>query len=166
MPLKLLGSSSVLHEQITCTFSSLDSLSAVLCSCGDFLTLIIRERSPASASSRTMFSSLSSIKDAWYFITLGWFNCCGGKKKSKTLRLEGRKKKQIQDMLVTLVTLRDSTVTLPNSTLKVETASFSCKRRFTIIRLFQFISKQHYQLIIRGSCRKLCNPLYFQHQLK
>lgn len=47
------------------------------------LTLIIRERSPASASSRTMFSSLSSINDAWYFITLGWFNCCKGGKKKK-----------------------------------------------------------------------------------
>lgn len=48
-------------------------------------TLIIRERSPASASSRTMFSSLSSMKDAWYLITLGWFNCCWrGRKKTHT----------------------------------------------------------------------------------
>ena len=38
--------------------------------------LIILDKSPASASSKTMFSSFSSIKDARYLITFGWFNCC------------------------------------------------------------------------------------------
>ena len=37
--------------------------------------LIILERSPASANSRTMFSSLSSMKEARYLITFGWFSC-------------------------------------------------------------------------------------------
>ncbi len=40
-----------------------------------YFTLIILERSPASANSNTMFSSLSSMNDAKYFITLGWFSC-------------------------------------------------------------------------------------------
>lgn len=40
------------------------------------LTLIICERSPASASSRTMFSSLSSINESKYLMMLGWFSCC------------------------------------------------------------------------------------------
>ena len=42
----------------------------------DFLkNLIIRPRSPASASSRTIFSSLFSINDARYWITLSWLSC-------------------------------------------------------------------------------------------
>lgn len=85
-----------------------------VCCCGDFLTLIIRERSPASASSRTMFSSLSSIKDAWYFITLGWFNCCGREEKKKRTEMCDRKKKRTEDMLVTLASM----VTLPNPKVK------------------------------------------------
>lgn len=40
------------------------------------LTLIICERSPASASSSTMFSSLSSINESKYLMMLGWFSCC------------------------------------------------------------------------------------------
>lgn len=46
---------------------------------GHVLTLIIWERSPASASSRTMLSSLSSIKESKYLIMLGWFSCCRGR---------------------------------------------------------------------------------------
>ena len=42
--------------------------------------LIIFARSPASANSRTIFSSLSSIKEAKYFITFGWSNCCQSKR--------------------------------------------------------------------------------------
>ena len=37
--------------------------------------LIILAKSPASASSRTIFNSLSSINEAKYLITLGWSNC-------------------------------------------------------------------------------------------
>ena len=37
--------------------------------------LIILDRSPASASSNTMFNSLSSMKEARYLITFGWFSC-------------------------------------------------------------------------------------------
>lgn len=61
----------------------------------ELLTLIIRDRSPASASSSTMFSSLSSIKDAWYLITLGWFNCCEGKEK----RQERKNRRCVGDSL-------------------------------------------------------------------
>lgn len=43
------------------------------------LTLIIWDRSPASASSRTMLSSLSSMKESKYLIMLGWFSCCRGR---------------------------------------------------------------------------------------
>lgn len=43
---------------------------------GGILTLIICERSPASASSSTMLSSLSSMNESKYLITLGWFSCC------------------------------------------------------------------------------------------
>ena len=46
------------------------------------LTLIMRCRSPASASSRTMFSSLFSMKDAKYLITFGWFSCCNTQHKT------------------------------------------------------------------------------------
>ena len=38
--------------------------------------LIMRERSPASASSSTMLSSFSSMKEARYLITFGWSSCC------------------------------------------------------------------------------------------
>ena len=37
--------------------------------------LIILARSPASASSSTMLSSLSSINEAKYLMTLGWSSC-------------------------------------------------------------------------------------------
>lgn len=40
------------------------------------LTLIIWERSPASASSSTMFSSLSSMNESKYLMMFGWFSCC------------------------------------------------------------------------------------------
>ena len=43
--------------------------------------LIILDKSPASASSKTIFSSFSSINDARYLITFGWFNCCNDKSK-------------------------------------------------------------------------------------
>lgn len=45
------------------------------------LTLIICERSPASASSSTMFSSLSSINESKYLMMLGWFSCCPTRKR-------------------------------------------------------------------------------------
>lgn len=45
------------------------------------LTLIICERSPASASSSTMFSSLSSINESKYLMMLGWFSCCPKREK-------------------------------------------------------------------------------------
>lgn len=54
-----------------------------LCGSIKYLTLIIRERSPASASSNTMFSSFSSINDAWYLITFGWFSCCTSERNSE-----------------------------------------------------------------------------------
>ncbi len=38
--------------------------------------LIILARSPASASSSTMLSSLSCMKEARYRMTLGWSSCC------------------------------------------------------------------------------------------
>lgn len=37
--------------------------------------LIICDRSPASASSSTMFSSLSSMNESKYLMMFGWFNC-------------------------------------------------------------------------------------------
>ena len=43
--------------------------------------LIIFARSPASANSSTMFSSLSSIKEAKYLMTLGWSSCYSYKEK-------------------------------------------------------------------------------------
>ena len=49
-------------------FSILDPLFRLKC-------LIIRLRSPASASSSTMLSSLFSMKEARYAITFGWFSC-------------------------------------------------------------------------------------------
>lgn len=45
------------------------------------LTLIICERSPASASSSTMFSSLSSMKESKYLMMFGWFSCCPKREK-------------------------------------------------------------------------------------
>lgn len=74
----------VIYESISLSFTVRVSVLTDRRGVG-FLTLIIRERSPASASSRTMFSSLSSINDAWYFITLGWFNCCEREKKTENL---------------------------------------------------------------------------------
>lgn len=50
------------------------------------LTLIICDRSPASASSSTMFSSLSSINESKYLMMFGWFSCCP--------RREGRRQRQ------------------------------------------------------------------------
>lgn len=47
------------------------------------LTFIIWERSPASASSRTMLSSLSSMKESKYLIILGWFSCCRQRERKK-----------------------------------------------------------------------------------
>ena len=41
---------------------------------------IMRERSPASANSSTMLSSLSSMKEAKYWMMLAWFSFWGEKK--------------------------------------------------------------------------------------
>lgn len=38
--------------------------------------MIICERSPASANSSTMFSSLSSMNESRYLMMFGWFSCC------------------------------------------------------------------------------------------
>ena len=45
------------------------------------LTLIICDRSPASASSSTMFSSLSSMNESKYLMMFGWFSCCPNREK-------------------------------------------------------------------------------------
>lgn len=53
----------------------------------EVLTLIIWERSPASASSRTMLSSLSSMKESKYLMMLGWFSCCRGRECRRNIRI-------------------------------------------------------------------------------
>lgn len=54
------------------------------------LTLIIWERSPASASSSTMFSSLSSINESKYLMMLGWFSCCPTREREGGRSSEGQ----------------------------------------------------------------------------
>lgn len=56
--------------------------------CESLLTFIIWERSPASASSRIMLSSLSSIKESRYLIILGWFSCYSGETGKRLLLSE------------------------------------------------------------------------------
>ncbi len=77
------------YEQTTCgTFHFLTErlkISKVFgrLTCGMTLTLIIWERSPAPANSRTIFSSFPSINESKYLMTFGWFSCCNHRMKIK-----------------------------------------------------------------------------------
>lgn len=84
--------------------------------------------------------------------------------KKKTCHGDG-KKRRTEDMVVTLVTLRASTVTLPNPREKI----IPCRSYRQKHRLVNFLHNLYQNNTINketGSCHELCNPPHFHQQLK